>query len=279
MDAWVDNTHRDAFTHTVRITDEDAGIEASGVCTPPPSYEVRSARARVLSGPVDTDLAMAFAGLEGERMVAGFTRRLGDLCGSRRGAALFVDAGIEIARLARQVTRLPAEATARFVRGDALQCWALDSAAWNDLPGSCFTYSAAGQALLGAPDVFSQADRDLYSPPPGASKIFTRRRSVRLVQTGDRLHLFHSLHDNVHGFDVHCEIDLPSERIAAAESVISRLPYRGICSQPQAKIASLTGLPVDAGLRKRLQALVGGSTGCAQLYDLLADLLKFLSFH
>jgi len=278
MDAWVDNTHDDAFTHAVRIADDDRAIEVSAVCTPAPAYEVRGARARVRSGPVDPDLATAFSGLAGARMVAGFTRRLADLCGSRDGAAFFIDAGVEIARLARQVTRLPPDATAGFVRGDAVRCWALDSTAWSDLPGSCFTYGPTGQALLGTPNVFSQAGRELYTPPPGALKIFTRRRLVRVVRTGDRLHLFHALHDNVHGFDVHCEIDLPSERIAAAESVISRLPYSGICSEPQLKIAALTGLPVDAGLRKRLTSLVGGSTGCAQLYDLLADLLKFLSF-
>ena len=25
MDGWVDNTHEDAFTHTVRLTDDDFG--------------------------------------------------------------------------------------------------------------------------------------------------------------------------------------------------------------------------------------------------------------
>jgi hypothetical protein len=37
------------------------------------------------------------------------------------------------------------------------------------------------------------------------------------------------------------------------------------------------GLPVDASLRKRVQAMLGGNTGCAQLYDLTSDLLKLLS--
>jgi hypothetical protein len=30
-------------------------------------------------------------------------------------------------------------------------------------------------------------------------------------------------------------------------------------------------------LRKRVQTLLGGEAGCAQLYDLTADLLKLLS--
>jgi hypothetical protein len=59
--------------------------------------------------------------------------------------------------------------------------------------------------------------------------------------------------------------------------VTSRLPYSGICSEPQAKIKSLIGEVADAQLRKRIQSLVGGETGCAQLYDLTADLLKLLA--
>jgi hypothetical protein len=118
---------------------------------------------------------------------------------------------------------------------------------------------------------------DLYSPPPGARRIFVRKKIMRLVRTGSRLHLFHSMHDNVHGFDIHYELDLDSGGIVAADSVTSRLPYAGICTEPQAKIASLIGQPADAELRKRIQTLIGGAAGCAQLYDLTADLFKVLS--
>jgi len=37
------------------------------------------------------------------------------------------------------------------------------------------------------------------------------------------------------------------------------------------------GQPVDGELRKRVQTQLGGESGCAQLYDLTADLLKLLS--
>ena len=209
-------------------------------------------------------------------MVAGFTRRLADLCGTRAGAGLFVDAGIEIARLARQTAKVPAAMTAGFAQGDARRCWELDAASWEDLPNSCFTYSAAGRALLGSPAATASATLDLYTPPPGARKIFVRRRVSRLVRSGRRLHLFHSLHDNVHGFDVHYEIDLDTGHIAAADSVTSRLPYLGICNEPQAKIAAVIGQPADRALRRGIQGLIGGEAGCAQLYDLTADLLKLL---
>jgi len=276
-DGWVDNTHDDAFTHTVCVTDDDFGIEVTAVCTPSPGYEVREARARVLSGSADPAIAAAFDGLAGSRMVGGFTRRLVELCGERAGARLFVDAGIEVARLARQATKLPAERTARLDPGDARQCWELDTAGWADLPGSCFTYSPAGRALLGTRPVSTPMVRELYTPPPGARKIFVRRKLSRLVRTGRRLHLFHAMHDNVHGFDLHYEIDLDRGVIVAADSITSRLPYLGICNEPQGKIASLIGVPADVGLRRRIQTLIGGETGCAQISDLTADLLKLLS--
>ena len=85
------------------------------------------------------------------------------------------------------------------------------------------------------------------------------------------------MHDNVHGFDIHYEVDLGPGTIVAADAVVSRVPYRGICDEPQRKIAAMIGQPVDALLRKRIQAHLGGAEGCAQLYDLTADLLKLLT--
>ena len=277
MDGWVDSTDRDAFTHTVQITDPDAGVEVSLVCTPSPEYEVRGASARGLSGSVDPTIAEALAGLAGSRMVGGFTKRLAELCGARQGAGLFVDAGVEVARLARQVTRLPASAVAGLDARDALACWRLDTTGWVDLPDSCFTYSPAGRALFDTRTVSTPMVATLDSPPPGARKIFVRKKVARLVLTARRLHLFNSMHDNVHGFDVHYEVDLDRGVIVAADSVTSRLPYAGICDEPQGRIRALLEQPVDAQLRKRIQALIGGSAGCAQLHDLTADLLKLLT--
>jgi hypothetical protein len=116
-----------------------------------------------------------------------------------------------------------------------------------------------------------------YSPAPGAERVFVRRKLARLVRTGDRLHLFSSMHDDVHGFDVHYEIDLVEDMIVAADSTTSRLPYQGLCDQPQFRVHAMIGQPADALLRKRSQTLLGGELGCAQLYDLTGDVLKLLT--
>ena len=85
------------------------------------------------------------------------------------------------------------------------------------------------------------------------------------------------MHDNAHGFELTYEIDLTSGRIVSAAHLTPKLPYMGICSEPQRKIQAMLGETADAGLRKRIQAHLGGEAGCAQLYDLTADLLKLLA--
>jgi Protein of unknown function (DUF2889) len=277
MHGWVDSTHADAFTHTVRLTDDDRALEVSVVALPSPTYAIREARLTPLAGPLGPSLAAGFARLAGTEMVGGLTRRVAAVLDGDDGAALAVDAAIEVARLARQVTRMPRAAAERAVAGDALECWRLDTTGWADLRDSCFTYSEAGRALFGTRTISTPMVPDLYSPRPGQSKVFERRKLARLERRDGRLRLFHAMHDNVHGFELSCEIDLTTGTIVHAEHVTPRLPYMGVCSEPQRRLASLVGETVDAGLRKRLQSTLGGEAGCAQLYDLTADLLKLIA--
>jgi len=277
MHGRVDNTHDDAFTHTVRLTDDGRELEVSVVALPPPTYAIREARLTAVAGRVAASLAPAFAGLAGSEMVGGLTRRTAELLGGGDGAGLAVDATIEVARLARQVTRMPRALAERATSGDPLACWTLDTTGWADLPDSCFTYSAAGRALFGTRTIATPMVPDLYSPRPGQCRVFERRKVARLERAEGRLRLFHSMHDNVHGFEITYEIDLATETIVRAEHVTPRLPYQGVCSEPQRRIAGLLGERVDAGLRKRIQVTLGGVAGCAQLYDLTADVLKLLA--
>jgi hypothetical protein len=276
MEGWTDNTHADAFTHTVRLAEPERAIELRVVALPSPEYLIREAHARRIEGDADPAAIAAIPALAGVRMVGGLTRAVADVVGRGPGAGLLVDAAIEVARLARQVAKLPREQAERAAAG-AWDCWQLDTTGWVDLPDSCFTYSAEGRALFGTRTVVSPMQPDLYSPRPGQARVFVRRKVARVERDGGTLRLFHSMHDNAHGFDVTYEIEAATGRIVRAESVTSRLPYAGICSEPQGRIKALVGETVDAGLRKRLGGHVGGVTGCAQLFDLTADLLKLLA--
>jgi hypothetical protein len=276
MQGRIDSLHDDALTHTVRLADDDRALEAVVVALPPPAYEIREARLISLGGSVAPSVVSGFGGLAGVAMVGGLTRRTAEAVAGGDGAALAVDAMIEIGRLARQATRMD-RATAERAAGDPLAFWHLDMAGWTDLPDSCFTYSAEGRALFGTRTVGAAAVPDLYSPRPGQRAVFERRKLARLERRDGRLRLFHSMHDNVHGFELTVEIDLASAKVVRAEHITPRLPYMGVCSEPQRRFAALVGETADAGLRKRIQSTLGGAAGCAQLYDLTSDLLKLLA--
>ena len=123
IDGRVDNTHDDAFTHTVTITEPDVAVRVSAVALPSPSYEIRAAEAQILAGDVDGRVVAGVAKLAGVRMVGGLTRRVADATGDGAGAALVRDAIVEIARLARQAAKLPRERAERAADGDAWECW------------------------------------------------------------------------------------------------------------------------------------------------------------
>jgi Protein of unknown function (DUF2889) len=276
MEGWTDNVHVDALTHTVRLSDDERAIELSAVALPSPTYAIQEAHCRALAGAVAGSVVRGVATLAGVRMVAGFTRQVAAATGPGDGGPLVVDAAIEVARLARQTAKLPRERAERAVAGPQA-CWELDTTGWVDLPDSCFTYSAAGHALLGTRTVTSPMTADLYSPRPGQRRVFERTKVASLERIDGRLRLVHTMHDNVHGFEVTYEIDLASGRIVRAEHLTPRLPYMGICSEPQTKIRALLGEMVDDGFRRRLGTTLGGPSGCAQLYDLTVDLLKLLA--
>jgi hypothetical protein len=275
MEAWVDNTHEDALTHTVRLSDDDRTLELSVEALPSPSYLIRAARCRPISGAFDPEVAAGVTRLAGTHMVGGLSRRVTELTGAGDGAGFALGALVEAARLARQVAKLP-RAEAERAAGDARACWQLDTTGWTDLANSCFTYTDAGRSLFGTRAVTTPIQADIYSPRPGQTRVFERRKVARLERRDGRLRLFHSMHDNVHGFEVIYEIDLANDRIVRAEHVTPRLPYMGICTEPQRKIGALLGETADSGLRQRIQTHLGGESGCAQLYDLTADLLKLL---
>jgi len=118
----------------------------------------------------------------------------------------------------------------------------------------------------------------LYAPPVGATRVFNRTKAARLERQDGRLVLAHSMFDEVHSFQIWYAVDLASGAIVDAGSITPRLPYLGLCNDPQRNITALIGQPLDSKLRKRIATLIGGVSGCAQLYDLTADLLKLLSF-
>lgn len=279
MHGWVDVPADEALTLTVRIVDPWVSVELEAETTPSPEYGIRAARGRLLVGPAeraDPAVAQALAGLAGVSMTAGFTRRVAELTAGRAGAAYFIDAAVEIARLARQVTRMPRALIERHFPEGPVGAWRLDMQGWVDLPASCYTYRRESERLFAERVVTTPMQPIFYDPPRGASRVFNRTKVARLERRGAELHLGHAMFDEAHSFQIWYVVDAAGT-VVDAGSVTPRLPYMGICSDAQGRVRALVGQRMDAGLRKRLDGLVGGVEGCAQLYALTADLLKLLT--
>ncbi len=280
MHGWIDAPRDDAFTMNVRVVDPWVGVELVAVTTASPEYGIQGARGRVLVGPAeraDPALGDAMTGLAGIPMIPGFRRRVAAVTGGRAGAQYFIDAAIEVARLARQVTRLPHVVIERHLGEGAVGAWRLDMQGWVDLPSSCYTYRPESERLFAERTVTTPMQPVLYHPPRGAARVFNRTKVARLERTPDRWVLAHTMFDEVHSFQVWYVVDPEALTVVDAGSLTPRLPYAGICSDAQGRVRGMIGQRLDAALRKRLGGVVGGTAGCAQLYDLTADLLRLLT--
>lgn len=281
MGGWVDSVRSNSFTVTARIADPWVAVELVAETTPSPEYAILSAQGRLLVGDparVEPRLSEAVTQLAGIPMTSGFARKVAGALGDRPGTQYFVDAAIEVARLARQVTRIPERLVRERISEGPVGFWRLDMEGWVDIPSSCYTYRSESEALFKEREVRVAATPALYAPPVGAPRVFNRTKVARLERRDGRLLLSHSMFDEVHSFQIWYAVDLATGTIVDAGSLTPRLPYSSICSDPQRNIAALRGQTVGPELKKRIGTLIGGLSGCAQLYDLTADLLKLLSF-
>ena len=281
MEGWVDNTHEDAFTHTVRLARRrpDAGGRAWWRCRRRPTRSGRRAARRwpARSAP---SLAEAFARLAGAAMVGGLTpaRRRAD---RRRPTAPRWSStpAIEVARLARQVARLPREPGRAGDGGRRARVLELDTTGWVDLPNSCFTYSAAGRALFGTPH---GGDAD------GARSLQPAARARRGSSSAARWRAW-SARTGGCASSTRCTTTSTAsrsptrstwprgrDRARRARDAAAAL-RRHLLGAAAARSPRCSARRADAGLRKRIQSHLGGEAGCAQLYDLTADLLKLLA--
>jgi hypothetical protein len=273
---WVDARADGALTFTARLTDLVADLEVAVTARSSPSFEILEAEGRARSADTRRRYGAALdrlPGIAGGRMVSGFRRAVADRVGPDPGAELIVDAAIEAARLSRQVARveeIPAAPTPREFHH-------LDLVAWPELVDTCFTYRRESEPLLGQV-VATPAVVDMYGPRPGARFVFHRYKRTEIRATPDRLALYQSMFDQVHGFEVWYEVDVTSHEVVRARALTPRLPYLGLCDHPQRRIADLVGTRLDADWTARVRGTVGGREGCWQLTDLTSDLFRLLSF-
>jgi hypothetical protein len=274
---WVDAMPDAALRFTARLTDPAADLEVALTARSSPSFEILEAEGRARSEETRRrcgGLLERLAGIAGRRMVSGFRREVAGLLGPDPGADRILDAAIEAARLSRQVARVEGGVPAAPTPADFHR---LDLAAWPELTDTCFTYRAESAPLLDRVAA-TPAVAAMYAPRPGARFVFHRYKRTEIRAVPSRLAMYQSMFDQVHGFEVWYEVDVRSHEVVRARALTPRLPYPGLCDQPQARIGGLVGTRLGGDWTVSVRGAVGGREGCWQLTDLTSDLFRLLSF-
>ena len=263
---------------SARLTDAIADLEVSLVAEPSPSYRLseataiaRSETTRAAAGPI----LEAFRAIGRLRVASGFRRQVAEILGPHPLAGHLLDAAIEAARLSRQVTRIDVSGVTRPSPAEFHQ---LDLEAWPELVDLCFTYRTETRELFAERAVRTPATVEMYSPPPGRPLVFHRYKRSHVARAGSTLALYQSMFDQVHGFELWYDVDIRSHEIVAARVLTPRLPYMGICDEPQQRARDMVGVKLDADWAGSVRGLLGGRRGCFQLTDLTSDLCRLLTW-
>lgn len=271
--------HRFAFAHVWRLRT--------------PTYEVLEAQAEQLAGdPAQfaPTLCAKYADIRGVRLGRGFSKNILAALGAFPGAAEHLLLAIEMARVGQQVYQYTPEFEAQFAprpaqpdieTESARTAWLKDRAYMN-LANSCSTYRDAALPLFDERTVRCGFDTGLTRPQPGDKRFFWREKPLRITpQTAASgavtLACESAMEDRIHDIKLSFALT-PSGQITNAHSHGLRLPYHGLCEDPQQRTASLNGLHVNAAFVQQCAERIGGAHGCTHLFDLAVDVLRLLRF-
>jgi Protein of unknown function (DUF2889) len=274
---WVDTSEGGQLQLNARLSDGLIDLEVSLLAEPAPSYHVARATATARSEPTRAacgPLLDAFDAVGGLRIVGGFRRQVAGLLPEHPFAGHVLDAAIEAARLSRQVTLIGVPGSDKL--GPA-EFHRLDLTAWPELLDLCFTYRAESQALFAERAVRTPAVVDMYASPPGRKLVFHRYKRTHLARSGRILSLYQSMFDQVHGFELWYDVDEHSHEVLNARVLTPRLPYMGICEEPQRNVRDMIGAKLGADWAGVVRSRLGGRRGCFQLTDLTSDLFRLLT--
>jgi Protein of unknown function (DUF2889) len=265
--------HRFAFEHVWRLRT--------------PEYEITEAGARQAEGEFDPRLCERYAGVNGARVGRGFSKRVISALGDSPGAQEHLLTAIEMARVGQQVYQYTPEFEAQFpstgggATEDARTTWLKDRA-YMGLANTCYTYRDESEGLFASREVRCGFGAELTRPRPGDRRVFWRnkRLAIELKAGGNGGTVYaceSAMEDSIH--DIKIGFDLSSDGLVSnAWSSGARLPYHGICEDPQLRTRALNGLKVTGAFVGQFAEHVGGAQGCAHLFDLSIDVLRLFKF-
>ncbi len=284
-----DHTETDLRVRGV-LTDHRCRLEHEWILRLP-EYEVIEASARHLDDPqglLSPEILTRYPLVRGVRIGQGFTRRMREVLAGLPGHQEHVVLAIDMARVGQQAYKLPHGYSERFrpltahmkpgPSQVARMAWEQDRAYMPMLRNSCYALRDESVSLFDVRQVVS-FDPESMSPAPGQQRFFwrTKRLHITALPDGGGYRCRHVMDDTVHEITIGFDLG-PDGTLRQAESQGIRLPYRGICDDAQARTLGLNGLRVDRAFVQRVGETVGGATGCAHLFDLTVDCLRFFTW-
>lgn len=290
FEAQIDDYNEKALFVRGTLSDHRCKLEHTWILQTP-EYKVIEASARHLSGEPDILAAMLpsrYSDIQGVRIGRGFTQvirqALGDLPGRMEHLAL----AIEMARVGQQAFKAPQKYYEQFFplvahmpdgpSRTARLAWEQDRNYLPDLCDSCYAYRQESAQLFDQREVVS-FNLDFVSPKPGKKCIFWRhkRLHIRARLDGTGFHCSSKMNDTIHEIEIEFDMD-HAGKVSEAKSQGIRLPYHGICEDPHRRTPGLNGQKLDKRYINLIGDQIGGSTGCAHLFDLSVDSLRFFNW-
>ncbi len=256
-----------------------------------PEYEVLEATARHLRGePVmlAPDLISRYPHIRGVRIGAGFTRTIREALGDAPGYHEHLTLAIEMARVGQQAYQLPPDHHQRFEPAVshmppgssrlARMAWEQDRDYMPSLCDSCYVYREETAALFDQREVVC-FDLNILYPTPGQKRMFWRNKRMQIstLADGAGFDCQNQMEDTVHEIRVAFEMAADGT-VQAAQSEGIRLPYHGICEDAQLRTPGLKGQKLSQDFMRLIADQVGGTSGCAHLFDLSVDCLRFFNW-
>ncbi len=105
--------------------------------------------------------------------------------------------------------------------------------------------------------------------------IFERNINIKVIPLDrENFALDVSLLDLSHSIHATLKINLNTQEIVDAEAKMMRVPFSA-CHLAENNLKKLTGLKIQRGINKQIAMIIGGSTGCTHLVEILQSALRF----
>lgn len=101
-------------------------------------------------------------------------------------------------------------------------------------------------------------------------ELFAREMKISVIEEGELMQINSYLNDTHHEIKIQLLVQPVTMKIKEISAEMVRVPYE-VCPKALKGIEQLKGLPIQAGINRRVIELIGGQSGCVHVVDLLRE--------